>query len=86
MLNPGTIVRALIDIHDDASNRTIPQHARPGDLGVIEEHDDDECPTVNWGAGTGFGVYDSPLHHFEVAVHVDWDSAPAAGVNQDYED
>jgi hypothetical protein len=71
MLNPGTVVRALVDIHDDASNRTIPQHARPGDLGVIEEHDDDECPTVNWGAGTGFGVYDSPLSHFEVVVHID---------------
>jgi len=62
----GSIVIALVDIHDDASNRKIPQHAKVGDLGVVEWYDDDDFPTINWGKGTGFGVYDS--HKSQVAV------------------
>lgn len=62
----GSIVVALADIHDDASNREIPQHAKVGDLGVVEWYDDDDFPTINWGKGTGFGVYDS--HKSQVAV------------------
>jgi len=63
---PGTRVRALVDIHDEASDRKITQHAKVGDVGVIEGYfGDDDVPTVNWGAGTGFGCYDSPLAQME---------------------
>lgn len=65
----GTTVRALVDIHDDASNRTIPQHAKVGDIGVIAGYfGGDDVPTVNWGEGTGFGIYDSPLTELEEVV------------------
>ena len=63
----GTWVRALVDIHDDASNREVPQHAKAGDLGHIIAYDGDEVPTIDWGVGTGSGVYDSPLPDVEVA-------------------
>jgi len=63
----GTRVRAKVDIHDDASNRRIPQHAKAGDTGIVEGYfGNDEVPTINWGAGTGRGVYDSPWYQLEV--------------------
>ena len=62
----GTRVRALVDIHDEASDRTIPQHAKVGDEGVIEGYfGDDEVPTINWDNG---GVYDSPRSDWEPVV------------------
>lgn len=63
----GTVVRALVPIHDEASGRTIPQHAAPGDTGVIWGYcENDDWPTVDWSAGTGFGMYDSPWDDLEV--------------------
>jgi hypothetical protein len=63
----GTRVRAKVDIHDDASGRRIPQHAKVGDTGVVEGYfGGDDIPTINWGAGTGHGVYDSPWYQLEV--------------------
>jgi len=62
-------VRALVDIHDEASMRAIPQHAKAGDIGVVEGYfSDDDVPTVNWNPplGTGFGVYDVPWSQLEV--------------------
>lgn len=60
-------MRARVPIHDDASNRTIPQHAKVGDEGVIWGYcGDDDTPTVDWSAGTGFGMYDSPWEDLEV--------------------
>lgn len=67
ILPVGTRVRALVDIHDEASNREIPQHAKVGDEGVIEGYfGQDDVPTINWGQGTGFGIYDSLLTTVEV--------------------
>lgn len=63
----GTRVRARVPIHDDASNRTIPQHAKVGDEGVIWGYcGDDDIPTVDWSAGTGFGMYDTPLTDLDI--------------------
>lgn len=63
----GTRVRARVPIYDDASNRTIPQHAKVGDEGVIWGYcGDDDIPTIDWSAGTGFGMYDSPWEDLEL--------------------
>ena len=69
ILPVGTKVRALVDIHDEASGRKVPQHAKVGDTGIIAGyHGGDDVPTIDWGAGTGFGVYDSPLTEVEKVV------------------
>lgn len=56
----GTKVVALIDIHDDASARRVPQHAKAGDIGTIMGYSfNDDIPTVDWRE-VGGGFYDSP--------------------------
>jgi len=64
---PGTSVRALVEIHDVDFRSRI--HARLGDTGVVLGYfGGDDVPTVDWGAGTGFGLYDSPLSELEVVT------------------
>jgi hypothetical protein len=62
----GTIVRAIVNINDEASNGRVQQHAAPGDTGVVWEYSCDEIPTINWSAGTGSGFYDSPWTDLEI--------------------
>jgi hypothetical protein len=66
----GTCVEAVIQIDDVDPKGNTYTHAHPGDRGVIiAYYCEDDAPTIDWGVGAGFGVYDSPPS--------DWRAIPA---------
>lgn len=56
---PGTQVRAVVRIDDVNPEGEVYTHAEVGDTGVIEGYyGEDNVPTIDWNAGSGYGYYD----------------------------
>ena len=63
----GTPVSAKVQIFDDEDNGELFVHAYPGDTGVIIAYlYDDDTPTIDWSAGTGLGIFDTPTSYWKV--------------------